>query len=895
MSDWLWRVVAWRLRRRLPSDRVEPVLVDLLEDYEVRLRSGPKGSWIWLWQEARSLDVAYRRHRRARRPGWERPRLESLWRDARLSARSLARTPVVTIAILVTLAAGIGANTAIFAMVNGVLLRPLPYPDEARVVSVTHRAQGSEADIPSAPYLYFTYRDSARSVEEIGLWRTGTSTVTGLERPEQVQALYVTHEIVSLLGIPPAFGRLFSAKDDEPASDLTVMLSWGYCQRRFGGDQSMVGRTITIDGMTGTVIGILPQKFSFLDRPVDVIYPFQFDPAQVTLGRYVFSSLARLKPGATIESATADLTSLVPVAIDRFPAPPGYTRDRFAARPVRPHLTPVKAEVVGDVGRMLWVVMGALGVVLIIACANVAHLLLTRADGRREEYAIRAALGASRSRIVTSLLVEGVLLGVAGGLAGLVMASAVLSGVLTFGPENLPRAGDIRIDPFVLAFALVLSLGAGVWLGLLPLARVRDSRLASALGDGGRTIGVGKARQRTRGVLVVVQVALALVLLIGSGLMIRTFQSLSRVEPGFVRPEEVQLVYVAGRMPDQEKAAETQRRITDAIAAIPGVTAVSFNDRAPLGADNKGSDTVLTADRSIMPRVEGQPRPLRRFEFITPAYFQVLGTPILAGRDVTWTDLSEGRAVAIVSSELARQEWGSAEAALGKRVQVTPADTWREVVGVAGDIRDDGLHQPAPPIVYFPARVEKFWGAPLMSFGNGTFLIRSSRAGTESLIREIEQAVAGVNADLPVSQVRRLSEVYRGALARTSFTMTLLLVAGAMGLLLGVIGIYGVVAHGVAERTREIGIRLALGAQPSEITRLFLGRGFALASTGLGIGLVAAVMLTRFMTSVLVGVRPVDALTYAAVASVVLAVATAAAYVPARRATRTSTTQALLR
>lgn len=898
MPSVLWRLIAWRLRRRLPGDRVEPVLVDLLDDYDLRRTSGRIRSGLWLLREARSLEVAYRQEFPARERALDVLRLESLWREAKVSGRSLARTPGVTAAITITLAIGIGANTAIFAIVNGVLLRPLPYPDETRLVSITHRSPGGTTDIPSAPYLYFTYRDTARSLERVGLWRTGTSTVTGLDRPEQVQALYVTYEILPLLGIPPLSGRTFSEKDDAPGSDLTIMLTWGYWHRRFGADESVVGRTLTIDGMTGTVIGILPEAFVFLDRPVDVIYPFQFDPAQVTLGRYVFQSLARLKPGVTLESATTDLAGVVPIAIGRFPPPPGYTRDRFAARPVQPHLTRIKDEVVGDIGRTLWVVMGALGVVLIIACANVAHLLLVRADARRVEFAIRAALGANRSRIVSSLLVEGVVLGVIGGAAGLLVAYSVLQAVLVLGPASLPRAHDITIDPLVLSFALAISLAAGTWLGLLPLASLRGPRLAPSLSDGGRTLSDGKDRQRTRGVLVIVQVALALVLLICSGLMIRTFQTLTRVEPGFVRPEEVQLVYVAGRLPDPDQTARTQRDIIGAIAAIPGVTSVSFNDRAPLGADNRGSDTVLTVEGSISPRVfssGGQPRPLRRFEFISPAYFQVLGTPILAGRDLTWADLDGTRHVAIVSAELARQEWGSAAAALGKRVQVSPADAWREVVGVAGDVRDNGLHEPAPPIIYFPARVARFCGTPTIAIGNGTFLVRSSRAGSESFLREIEQAVAGVNASLPVSQGRRLSDVYRASLARTSFTLTLLLVAGAMGLLLGVIGIYGVVAHGVSQRTREIGIRLALGAQPGEVTRLFLGRGLALASVGLVAGLVAASTLTRFMSSVLVGVSPLDPLTYVAVAAVVLIVVTGAAYVPARRATRSAASQTLLR
>jgi putative ABC transport system permease protein len=893
MIPGLWPLIAWRLRRQLPGDRVEPILLDLLEDYAARRRtSGFLRSGLWLLREAGSLEVAYRTQARAQREP-RRSWLDALWQDTRISCRSLMRAPGVTATITITLAIGIGANTAIFAIVNGVLLQPLPYPDAGRLVSITHRSPGSRTDIPSAPYLYFTYRDTARTIERVGLWQAGTSTITGLDRPEQVQRLFVTHEILPLLGIAPLAGRTFSEADDVPGSPVAVMVSWGYWQRRFGGDASAVGRPLTIDGMAGTVVGVLPRTFRFLDRPVDVIYLFQLDPALVQLGRYVFPSLARLKPGVTIASATADLAGVVPRAIERFPPPAGYTRDRFAAKPVTPYLTPLKDEVVGDVGRTLWIVMGALGVVLIIACANIAHLLLVRADGRRREFAVRVALGASPSRIVAGLLVEGVLLGLTGGAAGLLVAYAGLSAILAFGPANLPRAQDIAIDPLALSFTLAISLASGVWLGLIPVLKLtgRRTSLAPSLTDGGRTMSDGRERQRTRGALVVAQVALALVLLVCSGLMIRTFQTLTRVEPGFANPEEVQLVSITAGGSDPDQTTRTQHAIVDALAAIPGVTSVGFGDRSPLGADNRGGDTVLTVEGST--RVEGQPRPLRRFQFISPAYFRTLGTPIVTGRELEWRDLDERRQVAIVSAGLAREEWGSAAGALGKRVQVTPADPWREIVGVAGDLRDNGMHEPAPPIIYFPARVDRFWGAPQISFGAVTFAVRSTRAGSESLLREIEQSVSRVNASLPVSQIRRLSDVYRASLARTSFTLTMLLIAGAMGLLLGVIGIYGVVAYGVSQRTREIGIRLALGAQPPEVTRLFIRRGVALASIGLVAGLIAAFPVTRLMSSLLVGVSPVDPLTYGAVAAIVLTVVTGAAYVPARRAARRGPIDAL--
>ena len=889
----LWSFVDRRLRRRLPEQRAEPILVDLFEDYLPRRRTARVRAGFWLLSEARSLEVAYRAERRVQTTGQRAPLTEFLWREMRLGWRSLARTPVVTSAIALTLAIGIGANAAIFAIVNGVLLRPLPYPDEDRVVSITHRSPSSSTDIPSAPYLYFTYRDTARTFERLGLWSSGLSTVTELDRPEQVRAIYVTHEILPLLGAAPFIGTTFSQIDDEPGRPLTTVLTWGYWQRRFGGDPAVIGRQFTIDGMRTSVIGVLPKTFRFLDQPVDLIYPWQLDQGAVTLGRYTFQSLGRMRPGVSIEEATADLTAAVPVAINRFPPPPGFTRERFLRSPMTVRLTPVRDVVIGDIGRTLWVLMGALGLVLVIACANVAHLLLVRADGRRRNFAVQAALGASRARLAAGQLIEGIIFGVMGGIGGLGVAYAALQGLLLVGPANLPRAADVTLDPLVLAFTLALSLASGVGLGVLPVLRIARRNLAPSLIDGGRASTESPEQRRTRGGLVIVQVALAIVLLVCSGLMIRTFQSLAAVEPGFSRPEEVQLVYIAGSQQDPAQTLEMQRRLVSALASIPGVLSAGFGDRAPLEITNRRADTVLTVEAPAKPRVEGEPRPLRRFEFISPGFFQSLGTPILAGRDFGWTDLDKARQVTIVSAELARQEWGSSAAALGKRVRITPADPWRDVVGVAGDLRDNGMQEAPPAIVYFPARVQNFWGAAGMAFGNGTFLIRTSRAGTDSLIREIERVVAGVDKNLPVSQVRRLSDVYRASLARTSFTLKLLLLAGSLGLLLGVIGIYGVVAYSVSQRTREVGIRLALGAQRGEVTRMFLRRGIALASIGLVSGVLIAMLVTRLMSSLLFGVSPVDPLTYVVVASIVLAVVTCAAYIPARRSTRDGCVEAL--
>jgi putative ABC transport system permease protein len=822
------------------------------------------------------------------------PFLETGWRNLRFGMRSLRRTPGVTAAVAATLAVGIGANAAIFALVNGVLLKPLPYPDPDSLVAVNHGMTGTADQLPSAPYLYFTYREENRTFAGVGLWTIRPANITGLDRPEQVQTLYVTSEILPILGIQPMLGRQFSQEDDSPDGASTVLLSYGYWQRRFGGDPSVIGRTLVLDGQLQDVIGVMPRGFRFLDNRIDVIAPFQLDRNQVTLGRYVFPSLARLKPGVTLADATADVSRMVPLAIDRFPPPPGYTRDRFARRPVTPRLTPLKQTVVGNIAGMLWVLMGALGLLLLIACANVANLLLVRTEGRQQELAIRAALGASRRRIAGELLVESTLLGLAGGALGLVLAQQVLYAVRALGPANLPRLEDITLDPVVLLFTLVLSLAAGVVFGVVPALRYANPQLSATLRSGGRTMSDSRQRHRARAALVMVQVAMALVLLVASGLMLRTFQALSRVDAGFVRPEEVQMVRIAipfGDVPEPERATRMQHAILTRLEAVPGAVSAAFADIAPLDPGNGGSDTVLFVEGGAY--APGQARPLRRFEFISPGFFHTLGIPIVTGRDLTWSDLYDRRLVAVVSENLAREDWQSPAGAVGKRVRASPDDPWREIVGVVGNMRDNGMHLDPPPIVYFPALMDRFWSAPTLSFRSATFLIRSRRTATEGFLRDLHAAVWAVNGNLPLAEIRTLNEAYRRSLARTSFALVMLAMAGGMGLLLGAIGIYGVTAYVASQRTAEIGIRLALGARAGQVRRQFLREGMMLTAAGVMIGLVAAAALTRLMSSLLFGVNRLDPLTYILVTLVLVAVATLATYLPAWRASRNDPIEAL--
>jgi predicted permease len=524
-------------------------------------------------------------------------------------------------------------------------------------------------------------------------------------------------------------------------------------------------------------------------------------------------------------------------------------------------------------------------VVLLIACANVANLLLVRVEGRQQELAVRAALGAGWTRIARGLMTESLLLGLLGGIGGLAVAQAGLQALLALHPANLPRLDEIVIDRRVLLFTLVVSLLSGVSFGLLPVMRYAGPRLADALRSGGRSVSQSRERHRAQAALVVVQVAMALVLLVCSGLMIRTLQALGHVDPGFTHPEQIQMVHLAipaGDVPEAERVTRMQEAVVRRMAAIPGVVSVAFADVPPM-AGGGDSDTVLLTESQDRP---SGPRPLRRFEFVSPGLFRTLGMPLVAGRDLTWEDLYGKRMVALVSEGLARAEWGSPAAALGKRVRASPDDPWREVVGVTGDLHDDGVSRRPPPIVYFPALTDRFWSRPTLVSRSVTFLIRSARAGNESFLSEVARGVWDVDAKLPLAQVRTLDEVYRRSLARMTFTLSMLGIAGSMGLLLGLIGIYGVIAYAVSQRTVEIGIRLALGAQASALKGMFLRQGAALAGAGVAAGLAGAAAITRLMSSLLFGVSPMDPATYATVTFLLMAVALLAAYLPARRSTR---------
>jgi len=794
---------------------------------------------------------------------------------------------------LTTLAIGIGANTAIFSVLNGILLKPLPYPDPARLVSVweTTRLQGMP-ELNASPATYFTFREENRSFKDIGLWRHDGINITGGGEPEQVEALDFTDGVLPILGVQPIRGRWFTRKDDQPGAPGVVLLSYGYWQHKFGGDPSAIGRSIVVDGKGAEIIGVMPAGFRFMSRTWSIIQPLQIDRGKTLIGNFSYQAVARLKPGVTLAQASADEGRMLPMMLDKFPPAPGISVEMYKQAAFGPLVRPLKHDVVGDVGTILGVLMGTIGVVLFIACANVANLMLVRADGRQQELAIRAALGAGSGRIARELLLESVTLGLAGGVLGMLLAEAALRLLLAIAPANLPRLDEINIDPLVLAFTFLISLAAGVLFGLMPVFKYAGPRVASALRQGGRSVSEGREPHRARNVLVVVQVALALVLLIGSGLMIRTMLALRQVAPGFTQPEQILTLRVSipdALVPKPEQVARMYDNISQKLAAIPGVTAVGLTNSITMDG-NDDNDPIFAADKSYD---VGKVPALRRYKFIAPGYFRSMGNSILAGRDLTWTDIYQERPVVLVSEALVRELWGSPAAALGKQVRENPKAPWREIVGVVGDERDDGVNLKPSTIVYWPLLIANFWGQPQSAQRGEIFAIRSPRTGSAGFLNEVRQAVWSVNPDLPLAQVRTVREVYDRSMARTSFALVMLSIAAGMALLLGIVGIYGVISYAVSQRTREIGIRIALGAPRQFVLQMFVRQGLVLTLIGLACGIAAAAGLTRLMAALLFQVSPLDPLTYGAVSLVLAAAAVLASYIPALRATHIEPVEAL--
>ena len=816
------------------------------------------------------------------------PFIESLSTALRYWFRTLRREPMFTAAATVTLALGLGATTSIFSVVNGVLIKPLPYPAADELISVSHFAPGMGFDEPvgMSPSMLFTYREEGHVFQSIGGWSPDSATVTGFAEPERIRTLLITFGTLQVLNVPPLMGRWLSQEDDTPGSPEVVLLSYGYWQRRFGGDPSVVGRGITVDSGPRQIIGVMPPSFfRLMGQDPDLFIPLRFDRNRLHLGDLGFLGIARLKPGVSLAQANSDVARMLPIWLRSWPGPnASLSREVFEKARFSPALRPLKDDVVGSIGGVLWLVMGAVGLILLIACANVANLLLVKAESRQHERGIRLALGAGRAQILQESLAESLLLGAASGLLGLAFAYGGLRLLRLMKPGNLPRLQEISIDTSVMLFALAASLFSCLLFGMLPALKYAGSQLAPALRMGGRSAGTDRERHRAQNVLVVGQVSLALVLLVTSGLMLRTFQEIRKVRPGFTRPQQVEVFGLAiptSQVEQPERVVRIWNEILERLAAIPGESATGLANSLPMD-DTKNKNPIIAENIRSEP---GLNPPIRTFKFVSPGFLAATGTRLIAGRDLTWADIYGRRSVALVSENLARELWGSSMAAVGKRIrEMSNNIQWREVVGVVEDVHDDGVQKEPPPIVYWPFAVANFNGASLNVQRDVAFAVRSPGAGTEAFLKQVRQAVAAINPTLPVVRAGTLKEIYGRSMEQTSFTLVMLAIAGGMALVLGVIGVYGVIAYTVEQRRREVGIRMALGAPAAAVKRMFLWRGLLLACIGIALGLAAAAASSRLMSSLLFGVAPSDPATYGITATVLLAAAMAATYIPARRA-----------
>ena len=659
-----------------------------------------------------------------------------LIRDLKYALRRLALTPGFTIATLLTLALGIGANTAIFSIINSVLLKPLPFHEPDRLIGVWQTAPGVNIkDLNASIADYVTYREDSRTFADVGIWNGQSVTVTEFADPERVDGISLTFRLLPMLGVHPVLGREFTEKDNQDKSPEVVMLSYGYWQRRFGGDPKVIGRRIMADGSAREIIGVLPKDFWFMDMGHDLVMPLRFDRSAVRLAGYNFQAIARLRPGVTIQQANADVARMIGIELNKFPPPKGMSKQMMEDARLGPNVRLLIDDLLGDISRSLWVVMATIGIVLLIACANVANLLLVRTEGRAQEFAVRAALGAGRGRIARDMFSESLALALMGGCLGIGFAFAVVKLVLKLSPARLPRFEQISVDSTALLFTLGISIVAGFALAAIPVLKHGGVRVAESLRAGGRNASAGRERNFARNTLTVVQVGLALVLLIGSGLMIRTFQSIRRVHPGFSNPEALQTLRISISRTAASKDAELlqmQHNLVDRLASIPGVSEVSILGGLPMtGAMSQ--DPIFASDHSY---AANQIPPLRRFITAGPGAFHALQTPMRAGREFTWTEIHQSRRVVMISENFAREYWGSAQAAIGKQIRSNPNDPWSEVIGVAGDLRHDGSDKKAPTCVYWPLR----------SQNSMPFLLRSSRAATDSFLTEIRKTVWAVNA-----------------------------------------------------------------------------------------------------------------------------------------------------
>jgi predicted permease len=879
------------IRVATPPAHREFVVGDTVERAaEIERSQGETAAARWLWREALRVIVRAPYHRLVVRAvggrakgvgmfGW------SALDDIRFAARSLRKAPGITLVVVLTLAVAIGANTAIFSVVESVLLQPLPYPDEGRIVRVaatTHESRGAAGDRgnPFSDRGYWHFVNNNRSFDKFGAYSPGgrPTPLTGDGPGRQVRMGSMTLSAFEVLGVFPEIGRLPTPVEDAPAGPPVVLLSHDLWVSQYGADPAILGKTMNLNGEPREVIGVMPAYYDFPTPDVEVWAPFRLDPASTNFGGHYLFGIARLAPGVTIDAATADARSLV-ARFGELGYDAGWFEGLFDGGAV---VRPLRDFVVGDAREPLLIVLGTVGFVLLIACSNVANLLLVRAEARRRENAVRMALGGSRARLARHTFMESALLAFLGGAAGVLIAYVGTDALISIGPPGIPRLGEIEVSGAALAFTAAVSALAALLFGALPALVSSSARTLSALRDGGRGSTLGRDRHRTRHALVMTQVALAFVLVIGSGLMVRSFDALRSVDPGF-SAEDV-LTFNVRPLPTKyespEAVAQFYDRLVERLEAVPGVTRVGAIDWLPL----RGIVFNNTAVIEEFPPAEDAFPPLFEVRRTTPGYFDAMSIPVVEGRAFTSDDHTRRLGSVIISRSVKDAYWPTTSA-IGKRVSLYGIQA--QVVGVVGDVHHRGLDAPADRFMYLP-----MLDAAGRNLGEMTFTVRAA-VEPLSLVGAIRSAIAELDPDLPMADVRTMQSVLGNSVSRTSFTASVLLLAAVVALFLGSIGIYAVLSYVVSQRTAEIGVRSALGATPGNVRRMILSQGLWLAGVGVLVGLVAAVALGGLLATQLYGVSPVDPVTIAVAAAIFVGVALIASLLPAARAARTAPVDAL--
>jgi putative ABC transport system permease protein len=806
--------------------------------------------------------------------------------DLREAGRTLLKQPRFLIVASLTLALGIGAVTAIFSVVNGVLFRPLPYPHADRLVNIWSNAPGLGYDqFPLSPDLFLFYRRHNQVFEDMALVQRRRANVTEGGAPEVVDAAVTTHSYFATLGAGFSRGRPYTADEDKDTAAHVVVLSHRLWTRRYGGDPSLVGRTVRVDGEPTQVVGIAPD---WLDQPgsAELWLPARFNAENPPTGNFGWNAVGRLREGVRPEQAATHLEPLVRRAMSEYIQSPNY-RAFLTDGKYRPLVHDMKEDVIGSVREPLLILLGTVGMVLLVACGNVANLCLVRAESRQREIAVRIALGGSRWGLVRRLLAEAFVLSAVGTAFGVLVTAVAMPMLLQLAPETIPRLNQVRVDGAVLLFAAGAAALSALIFGLVPAVRYTRPDILGALRHGGRSATDHPGRQRGRHVLVVAQTAMALVLLVGSGLLARSFARLMGAEQAFV-PENVLTFRVALPPTTYPKSPEVVRftqQLVDRLSELPGVEASGATTELPVAASTSG--TAFEFDGR--PVEAGRLPPIVHLSTVTPGYFRTLRIPLLGGADFDSGDQRDGVRTVIVNKAAAGQYWPGQDP-IGKRLRGVGSGPderpWYIVKGVVADVRHEGLRTAPRPLIYFPLTATGDRAPRAFSY-----VVRGSRV--QSQTDAIRQAVWGLNPDLPVASVQMMTEVVERSVTQFTFTMLTLGIAAAVALLLGAIGLYGVLSYAVSLRTREIGVRLALGAPPSRVKRAIIGNAAAITGIGLVVGALGAAGLTRFLGGLLYETKPLDVTTFVTMSALLFTVGLLASYLPARKAASVSPMEAM--